>query len=96
MVIEVDEYNQKANSAYLWKPHADALGYLVSTLERLSMEADQVMARGPAPRGLGEKASSMSTSLEKNCASTQKTVSQTPAVSQSQSQGLNAAFHLPD
>ncbi len=22
MVIEVDEYNQKASSAYLWKPHA--------------------------------------------------------------------------
>jgi hypothetical protein len=75
MVIEVDEYNQKASSAYLWKPHADALGYLVSTLERLSMEADQVMAVARA-RGLGEKASSMSTSLEK-LREYAKTVSQT-------------------
>ena len=75
MVIEVDEYNQKASSAYLWKPHADALGYLVSTLERLSMEADQVMAVARA-RGLGEKASSMSASLEK-LREYAKTVSQT-------------------
>lgn len=64
MVVEVDEYNQKASSAYLWKPHADALGYLVSTLERLSMEADQVMAVARA-RGLAEKAAALSTSLEK-------------------------------
>jgi hypothetical protein len=75
MVIEVDEYNQKASSAYLWKPHADALGYLVSTLERLSMEANQVMAVARA-RGLGEKASSMLASLEK-LREYAKTVSQT-------------------
>jgi hypothetical protein len=64
MVVEVDEYNQKANSAYLWKPHADALGYLVSTLERLGMEAQQVMAVARA-RGLSEKAATLSASLEK-------------------------------
>jgi hypothetical protein len=75
MVIEVDEYNQKANSAYLWKPHADALGYLISTLERLSMEAEQVIAvaRG---RGLTEKADSLSASLDK-LREYGKTVSQT-------------------
>jgi len=75
MVIEVDEYNQKASSAYLWKPHADALGYLVSTLERLSMEAEQVMAVARA-RGLEEKASGLSASLEK-LRDYAKTVSQT-------------------
>jgi hypothetical protein len=75
MVVEVDEYNQKANSAYLWKPHADALGYLVSTLERLSMEAEQVMAVARA-RGLSEKAAGLSTSLEK-LREYAKTVSQT-------------------
>ena len=75
MVVEVDEYNQKAGSAYLWKPHADALGYLVSTLERLGMEAEQVMAvaRG---RGLAEKATALSASLEK-LKEYAKTVSQT-------------------
>jgi hypothetical protein len=64
MVVEVDDYNQKASSAYLWKPHADALGYLVSTLDRLNMEAGQVMAVARA-RGLAEKATALSTSLEK-------------------------------
>jgi len=75
MVVEVDEYNQKASSAYLWKPHADALGYLVSTLERLSMEAEQVMAVARA-RGLAEKASALSVSLER-LREYAKTVSQT-------------------
>jgi hypothetical protein len=75
MVVEVDEYNQKANSAYLWKPHADALGYLVSTFERLSMEAQQVMAVARA-RGLAEKATALSASLEK-LREYAKTVSQT-------------------
>jgi hypothetical protein len=75
MVVEVDEYNQKAGSAYLWKPHADALTYLVSTLERLGMEAEQVMAVARA-RGLQEKATALSASLEK-LKEYAKTVSQT-------------------
>ena len=75
MVVEVDDYNQKAGSAYLWKPHADALGYLVSTLERLSMEAEQVLAVARA-RGLQEKATALSASLEK-VKEYAKTVSQT-------------------
>jgi hypothetical protein len=75
MVIEVGEYNQKASSAYLWKPHADALGYLVSTLERLRMEAQQVMAVARA-RGLSDKATALSISLEK-LRDYAKTVSQT-------------------
>jgi hypothetical protein len=83
MVVEVDEYNQKASSAYLWKPHADALGYLVSTLERLSMEAEQVMAVARA-RGLSEKAATLSVSLEK-LREYAKTVSQT----------LQSANHTP-
>jgi len=75
MIVEVDEYNQKATSAYLWKPHADALAYLLSTLERLSMEAEAVMAvaRG---RGLQDKASALQSSLTK-LRDYGKTVSQT-------------------
>jgi hypothetical protein len=75
MVIEVDEYNHKASSAYLWKPHADALGYLVSTLERLSMEAEQIISVARA-RGLAEKADSLAASLDK-LRDYGKTVSQT-------------------
>jgi hypothetical protein len=64
MLIEVDEYNQKSGSAYLWKPHADALGYLLSTLERLSLEAEQIktLAR---QRGLQDKANAVDATLDK-------------------------------
>lgn len=75
MIVEVDEYNQKATSAYLWKPHADALAYLLSTLERLSMEAEAVMAVARA-RGLQGKASALQSSLTK-LRDYGKTVSQT-------------------
>jgi len=64
MIVEVDEYNQKTGSAYLWKPHVDSLGYLLTTLDRLSMEAEQVrnIAR---QRGLQDKAIAIEASLEK-------------------------------
>lgn len=75
MIVEVDEYNQKAGSAYLWKPHADALAYLLSTLERLSMESEQLMAVARA-RGLSEKAAALKASLDK-VKEYAKTVSQT-------------------
>jgi hypothetical protein len=75
MIVEVDEYNQKATSAYLWKPHADALAYLLTTLERLSMEAEAVMAVARA-RGLQDKATALQNSLTK-LRDYGKTVSQT-------------------
>jgi len=75
MIVEVDEYNQKASSAYLWKPHADAMGYLLSTLERLSMQGEAVMAVARA-RGLQEKAAGLKASLDK-VRDYAKTVSQT-------------------
>lgn len=75
MIVEVDEYNQKAGSAYLWKPHADALGYLLTTLERLNMEAGQISAVARA-RGLQDKASALQASLDK-LKDYAKTVSQT-------------------
>lgn len=64
MIVEVDEYNQKSSSAYLWKPHADALAYLLSTLERLNMEATSVLETARA-RGLQEKAAALQISLDK-------------------------------
>jgi hypothetical protein len=75
MIVEVDEYNQKANSAYLWKPHADALAYLLSTLEQLSMEADAVISVARS-RGLQDKVIALETSLNK-LRDYAKTVSQT-------------------
>lgn len=75
MIVEVDEYNQKASSAYLWKPHADALNYLLTTLERLNMEGEQLMAIARA-RGLSDKASALQVSINK-VKDYAKTVSQT-------------------
>ncbi|HEY6971963.1 MAG TPA: hypothetical protein VJA94_22320, partial [Candidatus Angelobacter sp.] len=64
MLLEMDEYNQKSTSAYLWKPHADAMTYLVNSFERLSMEAEQIktLAR---QRGLQDKATAVDASMEK-------------------------------
>lgn len=64
MMIEVDEYRQKSNSAYLWKPHADALQYLLSTFERLSLEAEQIK-KVARQRGLQDKATAVEATLEK-------------------------------
>jgi hypothetical protein len=64
MLLEVDEYNQKSASAYLWKPHADALGYLLSTLERIYMEAEQIKVIAQQ-RGLQDKATAVDLTIEK-------------------------------
>lgn len=64
MLVEVDEYNQKSSSAYLWKPHADALGYLLGTLERLNLEAEQIKTTA-RQRGLQDKANAVDVTLEK-------------------------------
>jgi hypothetical protein len=87
MIIEVDEYNQKAASAYLWKPHADALGYLLATLDRLNMEAAQLMAVARA-RGLADKASALQASLDK-VKDYAKTVSQTLQASDQPAENSN-------
>ena len=64
MLIEVDEYNQKCGSAYLWKPHADALGYLLSTFERVALEAEQIKTLA-LQRGLQEKANALGATVER-------------------------------
>ena len=64
MLIEVDDYNQKSGSAYLWKPHADALGYLLSTLERIGLEAEQIKVLAQQ-RGLQDKANAVDVTLDR-------------------------------
>lgn len=85
MIVEVDEYNQKAGSAYLWKPHADALGYLLTTLDRLGMEAAQLMAVART-RGLSDKAAALQAALDK-VTEYARTVSQTLQASDQNSGG---------
>jgi hypothetical protein len=64
MIVEVDDYNQKAGSAYLEKPHADALNYLLTTLDRLKTEAEQLMAVARA-RGLADEPAVLQVSIDK-------------------------------
>jgi len=88
MIVEADEYNQKAGSAYLWKPHADALTYLLTTLDRVNMEAEQLMAVARA-RGLADKATSLKASLDK-LKDYAKTVSQTLQAAEQNTSGQSS------
>ncbi len=82
MIVEVDEFNQKSSSAYLWKPHADALVHLLSIRDRMSMEAEQLktVARN---RGLQDKAVAIDASLEKLKSYAQTVTATLQAVNQS-------------
>ena len=42
MQHEMEDYSSKRASAYLWKPHADALAYLMTAGDRSLKEAEQV------------------------------------------------------
>jgi hypothetical protein len=64
MVTELQDYEAKRNSAYLWKPHADSLAYLLGASERAIETCTQVMATAEQ-RGLAEKVTAMKASLQK-------------------------------
>jgi hypothetical protein len=57
---ELLDFQEKQNSAYLWKPHADSLMYLMKFFERLEKEANELVAAA-AQRGLTEKADAVTT-----------------------------------
>jgi len=54
MIQELEEFHRKENSAYLWKPHADSLTYLINKAAKIMAIADQV-AEVAQQRGLTEK-----------------------------------------
>jgi hypothetical protein len=51
---ELDSYNSKLQSAYLWKAHADSLAYLLTAGKR-AIEAGEPVLRAAQERGLAEK-----------------------------------------
>ena len=61
---EMEDYRSKRNSAYLWKPHADALTCLLTIGER-SMRESAKMAVLADNRGLAEKAKAMQVTRDK-------------------------------
>ena len=64
MFNEFEEFKSRANSSYLWKPHADALAYLLHVATRLQEECASISHVAEA-RGLKEKVEAMQAMLER-------------------------------
>jgi hypothetical protein len=64
LIAELREFSAKQASAYLWKPHADALTYLMTSSQKLQEQCDEILATADQ-RGLAEKSSALNTSLQK-------------------------------
>lgn len=54
IMIELEDYKGKKNSAYLWKQHADALKYFLEKTNR-TIQAAKEMSAGCERRGLADK-----------------------------------------
>jgi hypothetical protein len=55
IMIELEDYKRKKDSAYLWKQHADSLKYMIEKTDRTIREARE-LATVCERRGLAEKA----------------------------------------
>ncbi len=64
MTNEVAEYRAKRHSAYLWKPHADSLTYLL-TASSLCIENGKALLAIAQQRGLADKGKAITGSMEK-------------------------------
>lgn len=63
-MAEILEYKSKQGSAYLWKPHADALTWLMTTAQKTEERCTEVL-KTAEQRGLAEKALTLNASLQK-------------------------------
>lgn len=64
LAAELAEFHAKQHSAYLWKPHADAITFLLSAATRCVSEADRLF-QTTEHRGLTEKARGLNNSIQK-------------------------------
>jgi hypothetical protein len=64
MMNELEEFRSRTNSAYLWKPHADSLAYLLHLATRLQEECGSIIQVAEA-RGLKDKVEAMSGTLKR-------------------------------
>jgi len=62
MLNELEEFRSRTSSAYLWKPHADSLAYLLHLASRLQEECASISQVAEA-RGLKEKVDAMNATL---------------------------------
>jgi hypothetical protein len=61
---ELLEFSSKENSAYLWKPHADALAFLIGAAQKVQEECGSLLAVAEQ-RGLTDKAAAVTSSVQK-------------------------------
>jgi hypothetical protein len=64
MLNELEEFRGRLSSAYLWKPHADSLTYLLHLGTRLQEECASILQVAEA-RGLKEKVEAMNATLQR-------------------------------
>lgn len=64
MMLELDDFRQRQHSAYLWKPFADSLAFLVRMANRTQEECASIVQVAQA-RGLVEKVNAMSATLQR-------------------------------
>lgn len=61
---ELQEFNSKQSSAYLWKPHADALAFLIGAAQKVQEQCGGLLVVAEQ-RGLADKATAITGSLQK-------------------------------
>ncbi|MCU1285882.1 MAG: hypothetical protein JWO13_2232 [Acidobacteriales bacterium] len=64
LVVEQEEFRAKQSSAYLWKPHADAMAYIISSATNVLATAGSILDMAEK-RGLEDKATALKASIAK-------------------------------
>lgn len=64
MVNELEEFKTRSTSSYLWKPHADALTYLLHLAARFQEECDSIVQIAES-RGLKEKGEALNATAQR-------------------------------
>ena len=59
---ELSDFNNKQSSAYLWKPHADSMTFLVDAAARIASDAQKVIVTA-GQRGLLDKVAALKSSI---------------------------------
>ncbi|MCU1310795.1 MAG: hypothetical protein JWO20_1920 [Candidatus Angelobacter sp.] len=64
LVVEQEDFRAKQSSAYLWKPHADAIAYIISSATGVLATANQILEMAEK-RGLEEKVTGIKATIVK-------------------------------
>ena len=64
LLNELEEFKSRTSSAYLWKPHADSLAYLLHLANRFQEDCAAIIQVAES-RGLKEKVDAMNTTLQR-------------------------------